>query len=73
MTQVVPNSVPIVGGVVIMQYGDLPHVAYIKALETDGILVSEANYHHCQFDTRLIRWDDPHIVGFFHMEGETGT
>lgn len=66
MTQVTPNSVPRVGGAVVMEYGDLPHVAYIEAIETDGVLVSESNYVHCQYDNRLISWQDVHLRGYYY-------
>lgn len=65
MNQVKPNSTPVVGGVVILDYHGVPHVAYIEALEDDGVLVSESNYKHCTYDKRVISWTDKALVGYY--------
>jgi hypothetical protein len=64
-----PNSiVPRVGGVVIMQYGELKHLAYVTSVEEDGIHIKEANYKRCERGTRVLEFLDKHILGFWKQE-----
>lgn len=66
-SQLVPNTTPSVGGVVIMRYPNAYHVAYIKALRADGILIAEGNYKHCEYTERIIPYTYPYIVGFWRL------
>lgn len=62
-----PKVTPAVGRVAVFYYptsGEY-HVAYISSIQGDGFTVKEANYHHCQEDTRFVSWQDSHIVGFW--------
>jgi len=63
-----PNSVPTVGGLVLMRYGDLSHVAVIMAIMPGGIYVREGNYKKCEYSERFIQWDDSRIIGFWSSE-----
>lgn len=60
----IPNSLPRVGGVVIMMYGDIGHLAYIKKIDKDGLHISESNFHRGLITERVISVLDPHIVGY---------
>lgn len=68
MDEIVPNSPPTIGGVVVMNYHGVPHVALITGFTNDGVIVSESNYHHCLYDTRTVSWTDKALVGFFSMQ-----
>lgn len=63
---IIPNGPPSVGGVVVLNYHGTPHLAYITGFTADGVEVKEANYHHCEYDTRVIKWNDEALVGFWH-------
>ena len=61
----IPNSTPVIGGVVILKYyKDVGHVALIQKFTEKGMIVWETNYRPCQATTREILWSDIHIVGF---------
>ena len=61
----IPNSTPVVGGVVLLKYyEDVGHVALIQKFTEKGMIVWETNYRPCQATTREILWSDIHIVGF---------
>lgn len=58
---------PAVGRVALLQYGEgvlEHHVAVVKELRQDGIVVDEANFNRCQKGTRFIPWLSPEIIGF---------
>lgn len=59
------NSYPQEGGVVLFQYEVLGHVAIIREIHTDYMLVEETNYHMCQHGFRRVPYTDPHIRGFW--------
>ncbi len=62
---IVPTSpVPYVGGLVITMESKLGHVAVIKEVRENSLLVVEANYKRCQQGEREIRLNDPNIVGY---------
>ena len=64
--EVIPNnSYPKVGGVIILQYKDLKHYAYVEKVGEDGIHISEANFIKCARSKRVIAFDDPHIIGYW--------
>ncbi len=60
-----PRVTPAVGEVAMFNYDGTYHVAYISELREEGFIVQEANFHKCQKGTRLIDWQDPHLVGFW--------
>lgn len=61
-----PNSVPVVGGLVLLTYSSgISHVAVITALLEGGVMVTEANYRRCKEGQRLISWKDPNLRGFW--------
>jgi len=64
--QLFPSQMPVVGGIVLLQYGDVWHVARISELLEEGVRIEEYNYRKCQYTTRIIKWDDEHLRGFWH-------
>lgn len=60
----VPNSVPTVGGGVLFKYPKYSHIALIEKLGKDRMFISESNYRKCQITTRWINYDDKFIIGF---------
>lgn len=61
-----PNSsYPRVGGVVIFDYPNAFHVAYVEKVTEDGIHVIESNYESCAITRRIISFDDSNIVGYW--------
>lgn len=60
----VPNSEPEVGGVIILQYKET-HVAYIEEISEEGYHIREGNYRPCEITERVIPVDDHRIVGFW--------
>lgn len=66
--KILPNSTPQKGGVAIFQYKDLPHYAYVTEIKTDGFSIKESNYIAGKITTRFIKWDDPHLKGFWKAQ-----
>ncbi len=60
-----PRVTPAVGEVVMFNYDGVYHVAYVSELQEDGFIIHEANFHKCEKDTRIIKWNDPHLIGFW--------
>lgn len=60
------NEYPRVGGVIIFQEKTQRHLAYITSVGEDGIKIKEANYKRCERGERVIKFDDPKIIGFWH-------
>lgn len=61
----IPNSGPVVGGVVLFNYRGVKHYAYIESVSKNYVYISEANYTRCKIGERKISLYDPHIVGFW--------
>lgn len=61
----VNSVVPIRGGVIIMSYNEVHHLAFIESVEADGIHISEANFSICSLGKRIISFSDSHIIGFY--------
>ena len=60
------HQTPARNGLVLLSYkSGLDHVAVIKDFQEDGLLVVEGNYKPCQMTTRLIKWSDPNLRGFW--------
>ena len=66
MAQIKPNSIPVVGSIVIMNYRGVKHVSVITGLSKDGVMVKEANFTPCLVGKRFISFKDPFLVGFFN-------
>lgn len=65
MFDIVPNSnYPRVGGLVVLRYKNNKHIAVVKSVSHDGIIIKEANFEPCLVGERLIKWDDPALKGF---------
>lgn len=62
---ILPSTTPFVGAVAIFQY-KVPHYAVVKSLQEDGFVVKESNYTPGVIGERFIRWDDPHLRGFYY-------
>jgi hypothetical protein len=68
MKEIMSNSrVPRVGGLIILDYNGLKHIAYLVKVSKDGIHVKEANFTPCLAAERLIDFTDKAIVGFYSM------
>lgn len=65
MADIVPNAAPKVGGVIILQYASVKHIAYITNVGDGFVNVREANYSKCATGTRQIFFVDPHLIGFW--------
>ncbi len=66
--QLQTNSVPAIGGVVKLRYGDIYHVAYIDVITDIGMFISEKNFKktdHCSVTHRFLPWSDTAIIGFW--------
>lgn len=63
-----PKTPPSVGGVAVFYYptSNQYHVGYITELRDDGFVLKEANFTHCQKDTRFVSWEDSRLIGFWH-------
>ena len=61
-----PNSSPREGGVVLTRYNGISHVSYIEKFTQEGYLVTESNFKECQITSRVIPYNYPFIVGFYH-------
>ena len=65
----IPNSPPVIGGLVLLRYGDLDHVAVTLYIMPGGVWVREGNYNKCAESERFIAFDDPHLLGFWSALG----
>lgn len=57
---------PFAMGVVLLDYDGVRHVAGIKHVLIDRLLIEESNFEKCTPTERVIMMDDPHIVGYFY-------
>lgn len=70
MAEVIPNSTPHEGAVVIFEYTDketgLPvkHIAIMGEFDDMGFWIHESNFKKCEYGTRYILWTDEHLRGF---------
>jgi hypothetical protein len=65
MADIQPNSEPSVGAVAVYDYNGLKHVAYVTNPQPDGFWEFGANLTPCKIESRFVRYDDPHLLGFF--------
>lgn len=64
MNAIVPNSSPHIGVIAVFAY-PIPHLAYVEKLTDEGFIVKEANYEPAKIGERLVKWNDPHLKGFW--------
>lgn len=64
----IPNSPPAINGLIIFQYGEISHVAKILSFTSTGFFVVEGNRNLCLREKRIVRYDDPFIIGFWSPE-----
>jgi hypothetical protein len=64
-SQVMPNTTPHIGTVVIFNYNGLPHYGIITKLSNDGFWLNDSNYGGPGIRTHFINWGDKYIVGFW--------
>lgn len=62
----VPNSDLKEGGVVILQYGKVRHVAVVLKVTGDELSIVEANYKRCRTSFRTINRYSEEVVGFWN-------
>ncbi len=65
MADITPNSGADVGKVAVLTYGDVKHVGYITKLDAGGFWINDANFKPCDVQTHFIKWDDPHLRGYW--------
>jgi len=58
MKEIIENTkYPNVGGLIIIWYGNIKHIAVIEKVVKNGIYVKEANYKKCYIGKRFLTWD----------------
>lgn len=71
------RTIPSVGTIAMFKYGETVddyHVAYTEEIRDLGFWISECNFSakdKCGW--RFIRWNDPHLIGFFQPPIRRGT
>ncbi len=66
MAAIQPNTeYPTVGGLIILYYNGVKHIAVIVKVTAESIFVKEANFEACNMGKREIARTDPHIDGFW--------
>ena len=60
-----PTRTPVINGIVMLQYGEVSHIAVIKGFRKDGFLISEGNYKPCELTTRILPYNSDKIRGFW--------
>lgn len=58
------SDIPWIGYLVLLDEGPYGHVAVIKGIEGDKLLLTEANYIQCEVSERTISIFDTRIKGF---------
>lgn len=61
----IPNSRPEIGGLILLKYGLISHVAVIIEFTKEGIIIIEGNKIHCEKTQRIIPYDYYAIRGFW--------
>lgn len=64
----VGNSIPMEGGLVLLTYPKADHVAVIVSLEEEYMVIDEANYKRCKHTQRRIPYSSKHIKGFWYEQ-----
>lgn len=62
-----PNSPPFVGGLVLIEYGNMSHVGEIADLRPGGIVYRDRRLINgkCVTSMRWLGFDDPRLRGFY--------
>ncbi len=60
----IPSSMPFVGGGALFKYPQGSHLAYIESIKGSGFWVSESNYRRCKITSRFVQFDDKYLIGF---------
>ena len=60
-----PQGTPVIGGLILLEYTNVSHVAVIMSFEEDGFKIYEGNYIPCQFSERIIKYNSSFIRGFW--------
>ena len=63
-----PNSLPVIGALILLKYKNADHVAKILEFKAEGFLVVEGNFKPCQRGTRIVYYIDSFIRGFWIPE-----
>lgn len=61
----IPNSSPVIGGLVLFKYPEFYHVARILSITDIGYVVVEGNKTPCVREYRTVLFKDPFITGFW--------
>ncbi len=64
-SEVVPNTTPHIGAVVIFNYNGLPHYGIMTELTNDGFMLNDSNYGGPGIRTHFVSWENQYIVGFW--------
>jgi len=59
------TDIPIKGGVVLLNYDGIAHVAYVKEVLLDRFIIQESNFKKCTPTERVIKKNDVHITGYY--------
>lgn len=59
------NSYPAIGRAVLFRYSNSDHIGIITNWEIGGFKIRESNYHKCQENFRIIKFNDKAIRGFY--------
>ncbi len=60
-----PNTYPVVGAAVLLNYGHTPHIAIVTGFTEDGVKIAETNYRRCKKTERTLRFTDAALRGFY--------
>ncbi len=58
-------TIPSVGGVVILNEGNVGHIAFITSIGLNSFTIVEANYQSCRKTTRTLLLTNPDIRGYW--------
>ena len=69
MANIQPNSNADIGSVAIFYYPSggkfVKHIAIVVKKDSNGFTVMESNKTHCLLGSRVVKWDDPRLDGFW--------
>ena len=63
----VASTTPELGGGILFSYGtgiDKHHIGVIRVFLKEGFFIEEANHEPCKVTTRIVKYNDPYIIGF---------
>lgn len=57
-SQIVPNTIyPVVGGVIVLWYGNTPHYVYVAGVLEEGVRVKHSNFGKPGYYENLFSWN----------------